>query len=177
VVQHGNAEPAEESLPDFDRLAPQRREMLAVSEEVLQDFLPEPGLMHDLPVLTVKPENLVGLCETARNDPRLDFKMLLCLTCVDYEEYFELVYFLQSLTHEQTLVIKTTVGYGLDQPDPRVPSVTGVWRAADWYEREAHDLFGVAFDGHPSLTPLLLYEEFEGYPGRKEYPLYEYQEF
>jgi NADH-quinone oxidoreductase subunit C len=55
--------------------------------------------------------------------------------------------------------------------------VTSVWRAADWYEREAHDLFGVHFEGHPDLSPLLLYEGFEGYPGRKEYPFNDYQEF
>ena len=61
--------------------------------------------------------------------------------------------------------------------DPHLPSVTSVWRAAEWYEREAHDLFGVTFDGHPNLAPLLLYEGFEGYPGRKEYSFHEYQEF
>jgi len=80
---------------------------------------------------------------------------------------------LQSLTHEQTLVIKTDVPY----ESPSLPSVVSVWEAADWYEREAHDLFGVAFEGHPALTPLLLYDEFEGYPGRKEYPLNDYEEF
>ncbi|WP_347221931.1 NADH-quinone oxidoreductase subunit C [Mycolicibacterium poriferae] len=58
-----------------------------------------------------------------------------------------------------------------------LPSVTSVWRAADWYEREAHDLFGVHFEGHPDLSPLLLYEGFAGYPGRKEYPFNDYQEF
>jgi NADH:ubiquinone oxidoreductase subunit C len=77
------------------------------------------------------------------------------------------------LEPERTLVLKTEIPYD----DATVPSVTSVWRAADWYEREAHDLFGVSFSGHPDLAPLLLYEGFEGYPGRKEYPFYEYQEF
>ncbi len=173
MVQHSNPDEPGDAQPDYEKLAPERRAMLTLAGEVLEAFEPQPDVMHDLPQLNVTPEHLAGFCQTAKSDPRLDFKMLLCLTCVDYEEYFELVYFLQSLTHEQTLVIKTTVGYD----DPRLPSVTGVWRAADWYEREAHDLFGVEFDGHPSLAPLLLYEEFEGYPGRKEYPLNEYQEF
>ena len=99
--------------------------------------------------------------------------MLLCLACVDYQERFELVYFLQSLANESTLVIKTQVPY----ENPLLPSVTEVWPAADWYEREAHDLFGVSFEGHPDLSPLLLYPEFEGFPGRKEFPFYEYREF
>ena len=99
--------------------------------------------------------------------------MLLCLACVDYEERFELVYFLQSLAREQSLVVKTEVPYDR----PTLPSVCAVWPAADWYEREAHDLFGVSFDGHPDLSPLLLYPEFDGYPGRKAYEFYEYREF
>ena len=84
-----------------------------------------------------------------------------------------MVYILQSLEPERTLVVKTQAPHD----DPVVPSVTGVWRAAEWYEREAHDLFGVSFAGHPDLVPLLLYDEFEGYPGRKEFPFYEYREF
>jgi NADH-quinone oxidoreductase subunit C len=103
----------------------------------------------------------------------MEFRLLLCLACVDYKEYFQLVYILHSIKHEQTLVIKTNVSCD----SPRLPSVTSVWRGADWYEREAHDLFGVTFEGHPNLAPLLLYEGFEGYPGRKEYPFHDYQEF
>ncbi|HJM53376.1 MAG TPA: NADH-quinone oxidoreductase subunit C, partial [Dehalococcoidia bacterium] len=58
-----------------------------------------------------------------------------------------------------------------------LPSVTGVWRGADWYEREMHDLFGVVFDGHPDLSPLVLPDDFEGFPGRKSYPLNDYGEW
>ena len=61
--------------------------------------------------------------------------------------------------------------------NPNVPSITGIWNAANWYEREAHDLFGVMFSDHPDLSPILLYDEFEGYPGRKEFPFHDYQEF
>ena len=111
--------------------------------------------------------------QKAKDDPRIAVKMLLCLACVDYSDYFQLVYVLQSLDPERTLALRTDVPYS----DATVPSVTPVWRAADWYEREAHDLFGVSFDGHPDLAPLLLYEGFEGFPGRKEFPFNEYQEF
>jgi NADH-quinone oxidoreductase subunit C len=60
---------------------------------------------------------------------------------------------------------------------PVAPTVTAVWPGADWFEREAHDLFGVEFEGHPDLKPLLLWEGFEGYPGRKSYPFNEYTEW
>lgn len=164
---------ADAAQPDFDKLSQPQKELLALAEEVFQDFHPQPGVLHDLPQLTIEPAEIVRVCRLAKHEPGLDFKLLLCLTCVDYQEHFQMVYFLHSLDHEHTLVIKTNVSYA----DPRLPSVTSVWQAADWYEREAHDLFGVIFEGHPDLAPLLLYEEFEGYPGRKEYPFYEYQEF
>ena len=164
---------ADAAQPDFEKLSQSRRELLALAEEVFQDFHPQPGVLHDLPQLTIEPEEIASVCRLAKDHPELDFKLLLCLTCVDYQEYLQMVYFLHSIDREQTLVIKTNVPY----VDPRLPSVTSVWQAADWYEREAHDLFGVVFEGHPDLAPLLLYEEFEGYPGRKEYPFYEYQEF
>jgi NADH-quinone oxidoreductase subunit C len=167
---HNRAEPAQ---PDFDQLSPARRDLLARSQEVLQEFNPQPGVLGDLPQILVEPADTLRVCRLARDNPDLDFKLLLCLTCVDYLDRIQMVYVLHSLTHEQTLVIKCEAHY----ESLRVPSVTSVWRAADWYEREAHDLFGVDFEGHPDLAPLLLYDEFEGYPGRKEYPFYEYQEF
>jgi NADH-quinone oxidoreductase subunit C len=173
VTPAGNHDSAEESQPDFDQLPASSRELLAHCEETLAEFRPQPGVMKDLPQLSVESSQVAGLCRAAKTDPRLDFTLLLCLTCVDYEEYFQVVYFLLSMSQEQTLVVKTDVPYD----DPRLPSVCSVWEAADWYEREVHDLFGVVFEGHPGLEPLLLYDEFEGFPGRKAFPLYDYQEF
>ena len=172
----GPGHQGEEENAEVDVLAgltPARRELLALAEGLLEDYSPQAGAMDDLPLMVVQPDHVQDVCRIAKNDPGLDCKLLLCLTCVDYQEYLQMVYFLHSLDREQTLVIKTDVPYD----EPRLPSVTGIWQAADWYEREAHDLFGVVFDGHPGLTPLLLYDEFEGFPGRKEYPFYEYQEF
>ena len=140
---------------------------------VLADYSPVPGALGDLPQITLPSAGIVSAGMACRDDASLDCRMLLCLACVDYEERFELVYFLQSLGQEQTLVLKTDVSY----ERPALPSVCEVWPAADWYEREAHDLFGVAFDGHPDLSPLLLYPEFDGYPGRRSYDFYEYREF
>ena len=162
-----------ESGPDLSALTGSGHELLAAALDVLKDFEPQPGALNDLPQVTIGSQHTRQACQLIKDDPRTSAKMLLCLACVDYSEYFQMVYVLQSLTPERTLVLKTRVEYD----NPVVPSVSPVWRAADWYEREAHDLFGVEFEGHPGLTTLLLYDGFEGYPGRKEYPFYEYQEF
>jgi NADH-quinone oxidoreductase subunit C len=161
------------AAPDVTSLSQSRQDLLARVQERLAEFSPHTGVMSDLPQITVEPGHIAGVCWQLKQDPALDFKMLLCLTCVDYEDRFQLVYFLQSLQYEQTLVIKTDVPYDT----PSLPTVASVWAAAEWYEREAHDLFGVSFAGNPDLSPLLLYEGFEGFPGRKEFPFYEYQEF
>ncbi len=180
-ASHGHG--AEAEPIDVTSLSQSRQDLLAAVEKLLGEINPEPGVMSDLPQITIQPSHIADACRRLKDDPALDFKLLLCLSCVDFEDHLQMVYFLQSLQYVQTLVIKTDIPYG-DSGDsgdsnevPHLPTVTGVWSAAEWYEREAHDLFGVAFDGHPDLSPLLLYEGFEGYPGRKSFPLYEYQEF
>lgn len=162
-----------EEDPTLALLSQPRRDLLTRVSEVLKEYGPKPGALNDLPQVTVPAESIAAVCRLAKDDLELDFKMLLCMSCVDYKEYFQMVYFLHSLEREQTLVVKADVSY----EEPSIPSLTSVWQAAEWYEREAHDLFGIAFEGHPDLSPLLLYEGFEGYPGRKEFPFYEYQEF
>ena len=142
-------------------------------QDKLQEFAPEPGAIQDIPEITVAPEHIERVCRIVKDEPGLSFEMLLCLAGVDHKEYIQVVYVLLSLEHEHKLVVKTNVSYN----DLHVPTVTSVWRGADWYEREAHDLFGVVFDDHPNLKPLILYEGFEGYPGRKEHPFHDYQEF
>ena len=169
------AEPAGQAQadPGFPELGAIHSELLASAQDVLREFDPQPGTLGDLPQITIDPAAVDRVCRLAKDDPRLGFPQLLCLSCVDYLEHLELVYFLHSLAPEKTLCLKTRISCD----DPRLPSVTGVWRAAEWYEREAHDLFGVVFEGHADLSPLLLYEEFDGYPGRKEFPFHDYQEY
>ena len=167
---HGEEEPVVDPLAN---LTSSGIALLDASLDVLKDFFPEGGALDDIPQVNISKEHTLEACRLIKEDPRTATEMLLCLACVDYSEYFQMVYILQSLEPERTLVLRTTVPY----LDTTVPSVTSVWRAADWYEREAHDLFGVSFDGHPDMSPLLLYEGFEGFPGRKEFPFNEYQEF
>ena len=166
-------EQTEPEGPDLSSLDQHGLASLDAMLAALEPYSPQPGTLSDLPQVTVERQHIAHVCRTAKDDGRLGAKMLLCMSAVDYPESVQLVYILQSLEPERTLVVKTEAPYD----DPVVPSVTGVWRAAEWYEREAHDLFGVSFDGHPDLSPLLLYDEFEGFPGRKEFPFYEYREF
>jgi NADH-quinone oxidoreductase subunit C len=108
-----------------------------------------------------------------RDDADLRFDMLMDLTAVDYLKYpgredgerFEVVYHLYSVPHNHRLRLKTPV----EEDDPVAPSAVGLWAAADWFEREVWDMFGIRFDGHPDLRRILLYEEFVGHPLRKDY--------
>ena len=124
-------------------------------------------------VVAVGPTELLAVCRTAREDPRLTFDYLRCLSAVDYVDRIEVVYHLFSLERRHKMVVKVS----LEPDSPRVASVVSVWKGADWFEREAHDLFGVEFEGHPNLAPLLLYEGFEGCPGLKSFPFHEYDEW
>jgi NADH-quinone oxidoreductase subunit C len=106
-----------------------------------------------------------------REDPQLDFNFLADLTAVDYLDKrtprFEVVYHLYSLSKNHRLRVKIPVA----GEDPVVDSLTPLWKGADWLEREVWDMFGIRFRGHPDLRRILLYEQFEGYPLRKDYPV------
>jgi NADH-quinone oxidoreductase subunit C len=120
----------------------------------------------DKAAVIVTSESLFKIAEFLKNTPALDFDYLADLTTVDYTDYFEVVYRLVSLTHNHSLVLKTRC---YDRDKPAVPSVTSLWRSADFMEREAYDLMGIAFDGHPNLKRLLLWEGFVGHPLRRDY--------
>ena len=117
--------------------------------------------------LRVPRDAVVDVCAALKSDPDLDFKYLRCLSVVDWQEELEAVYHLASLSHPHKMVVKTRA----PSDDPWIPTMIGVWMGADWHEREGHDLFGLEFRGHPDLSPLILYEGFEGFPGRKDYEI------
>ncbi|GIW07827.1 MAG: hypothetical protein KatS3mg060_2632 [Dehalococcoidia bacterium] len=127
----------------------------------------EAAVVIDEAVFFVPPDDVGTTARRLRDDPALAFDYLRCLSAVDYVDYIEVVYHLLSLSQRQKAVMKVR----LVEPDLTVDSVVGVWRGADWHEREAADLFGVAFRGHPNPRRLLLPDEFEGFPLRKSYPL------
>lgn len=166
--------------PDADTveaaLTPSGEALAALLPELLAKFQPEIGADIDEVVCRVAPESVAEVCATLKSDTRTSMKYLRLLTVVDYEENdgeFEVVYHLYSLEHQHKMVLKARV----PAAEPALPTATGVWRGADWYEREMHDLFGVEFSGHPNLVTLILPDGFEGYPGRKSYPLHDYDEW
>lgn len=120
--------------------------------------------------VTVSRENLIPFCKALKEDLNVLFDFLMDLTTVDYikeKPRFEMVYQLFSTKFHHRLRIKVRV----DEQDLEVPSLTSLWQAANWMERESYDMYGVKFSGHPDLRRILLYEEFEGYPLRKDYPM------
>ena len=149
------------------------RALSALLPEVYPALNVDIGAAVDEVVVTVGAVGLLEVCRTARDDSRLAFDYLRCLSAVDYVDRIEVVYHLFSLERRHKMVVKVS----LAADSPQVPSVVSVWKGADWFEREAHDLFGVEFEGHPDLSPLLLYEGFEGHPGRKSFPFHEYDEW
>jgi NADH-quinone oxidoreductase subunit C len=113
---------------------------------------------------------LVETLELLRDHEDLKMDMLTDLTVVDYHTQtprFEVVYQLYSLAHKHRLRVKVRIG---DGDDCFVPTATQLWQAANWAEREAWDLYGVRFEGHPDLRRILMYDEFVGHPLRKDYP-------
>jgi NADH-quinone oxidoreductase subunit C len=115
-------------------------------------------------------EDLPAVARALRNRPDLRYSLLADLIAVDFhprEPRFELLYLLVSLEHRRRLRLKVR----LRGDGARVETVTGVWPAANWLEREVWDLFGIVFEGHPDPRRLLMPEDWEGFPLRKDYPV------
>ena len=118
--------------------------------------------------VTVRPRSLVAVLKLLRDDPALDYNYLCDLTCVDRPDQskrFCLIYNLFSIARNQRIFLRVRVGEA-----DAVPTVSGVYAAANWAEREVYDLFGVLFEGHPDLTRIMLPDDWEGHPLRKDYP-------
>ena len=124
---------------------------------------------NDLTVV-VKKQDIVPVCAFLKTDPELSFDMIIDLCGVDMytpEGRFEVVYNLYSLKNQKYVRLKVRV----EEEDPVVPTVTGIWSGANWHERETFDMMGIRFSGHPDLRRLYMPEEFEHYPLRKDFPL------
>jgi NADH-quinone oxidoreductase subunit C len=137
------------------------------------------------PFVVIDPPDLMEVCRFLHDHPKLRFELLNCISGVDYlepdpkkapkagfEPHLEVVYHLSSFTHRHRFVLKLILPRWKDNKPgalPEVPSVTSVWRTAEWHEREVYDLAGVWFTGHPNLSRILLSEDWEGHPLRKDY--------
>ena len=113
----------------------------------------------------IDPGKIDVVASFCKEDPQLGFTSLMCLSGVDDRDHIKVVYHLHSMEKRQRIVLKVTV----PKSAPQTLTVSGVWRAANWFERECYDLFGVRFEGHPELRRILLPDDWEGYPLRKEY--------
>ncbi|MFE9202643.1 NADH-quinone oxidoreductase subunit C [Micromonospora sp. NPDC007230] len=121
--------------------------------------------------LHVRPERIAEVCQVMRDDLALRFELCSSVSGVDYlgaeERRLHVVYQLTSMTYRRRVRLEAAVS----AEEPHLPSVTSVYPTADWQEREAYDMFGIVFDGHPNLTRILMPDDWEGHPQRKDYPL------
>jgi len=160
-------------------------DIIAVLEQKFGARIKAKNLTAIDPFVVIDPVDLVEFCRFLKAEERLQFDLLNCISGVDYlepdakkapkagfEPHLEVVYHLSSFQKTHRFVFKLILPRWKDnQPGrlPEVPSVADIWRTADWHEREVYDLCGVWFTGHPNMVRILLSEDWEGYPLRKDY--------
>jgi len=160
-------------------------EIISVLEQQFGDKIKSKNLEAIDPFMAVEPAHLLEVCRFLKTDPRLQLDILNCISGVDYleldpkkapkagfEPHLEVIYHLSSFTHKHRLVLKLLLPRWRDNKPgelPEVPSVTSLWKTADWHEREVYDLSGVWFTGHPDLRRILTSEDWVGHPLRKDY--------
>ncbi len=120
------------------------------------------------PSIHIAPTAIADVCQYLAETEALAFDSLMCLSGLDLnanDEEFAIVYHIYSMRHRHGVVIKAMV----PKTNPHLPSVSHIWKTADWHEREAYDLYGIFFEGHNDLRRILLPDDWEGYPLRKDY--------
>lgn len=140
-----------------------------IREKFPNDIILENDFRGDETVL-MKLSVFMDLFSFLKTDSALDFNLLVDVCGVDYygeDPRYEVVYHLYSITHNHRIRVRFKVSEEL----MIVPSVTSLWVAADWFEREVFDMYGIKFLNHPNLKKILTHESFEGYPLRKDYPV------
>jgi len=149
-------------------------EALQIAEKIKEKF-PEETLdireFRGQVSVTLKKGRILDICRYLHDDPDLFLDYLVDVCGCDYlgkkDVRFEVVYHLYSIRHRHAIRLKAEV----PDSDPSIDSVMPVWVGANWHERECYDLFGIVFKGHPDLRRILLPEDWEGHPLRKDYPL------
>ncbi|MCL2782771.1 MAG: NADH-quinone oxidoreductase subunit C [Propionibacteriaceae bacterium] len=157
------------------QVAPPLDGWFGVVDDLITDQLPDAVearfIDRDELTLRVRPAYLTALARILRDDPYLRFEVCSSVSGVHYPQQvgaqLHAVYHLLSITHNRRLRLEVAV----PDENPHIPSVTRTWPMANYHERETYDMFGIIFDGHPSLTRLLMPDDWVGYPQRKDYPL------
>ena len=146
-------------------------------QKILGERLVSATTALDELTVVVKAEHLLSVCAALRDDGKLHFEQLIDITGIDYSHYgdgtyegprFAAIYHLLSLKHNWRLRLRV---FAANDDFPVLESVIGIWACANWYEREAFDLYGIMFTGHPDLRRILTDYGFVGHPFRKDFPL------
>ncbi|MQG20757.1 MAG: NADH-quinone oxidoreductase subunit C [SAR202 cluster bacterium] len=132
----------------------------------ISEAVPQSILSVEENLIFVSADAIVSICEFLKSDSRYAFDFLEAISAVDMIDHFQVVYHLLSLSLNQTLVLKIQL-YGRD--DLSLPSISGVWKAADFQEREIYDLNGITFVDHPNMKRILTWDGFDGHPLRKDF--------
>ncbi|WP_420316485.1 NADH-quinone oxidoreductase subunit C [Ekhidna sp.] len=145
----------------------QFEEIKALVEKEIPGAVSGEDLASSPSALIIVKEHIKSVCELLHAHDKLYFDSLSCLTGLDNgeENSMEVIYNLYSIPFDLHLALKVI----LDRPNPEVDSVSEIWRTADWHEREAYDLLGIKFISHPDLRRILLPDDWEGHPLRKDY--------
>ena len=143
--------------------------MSELVEKTLRDTFPDAVIdstdIQGILNIKLQPSALLQVCEALHDSENLAFDYLADITAIDWKDRIEVVYQLTALSTNTRIALRVD----LDKDQPEVDSVTSVWRGADFQEREVYDLMGVVFNNHPNLSRILLPEDWEGHPLRKDY--------
>lgn len=143
---------------------------LATLETAFSGKIKESSILHGVVAIVLHREDAPTVLTALHDNPDFAFNLLSDLTAVDllgHEPRFEIVYQLYSIPFNRRLQVKIRI----PEDDAWAHTVSSIWKAGNWLEREVWDMFGITFKGHPDMRRILMYEEFRGYPLRKDYPV------
>lgn len=146
------------------------QERLEFIKTKLSDYNVEFTDVNGTPGIIANPENVISVCKILKTETEISFEMLLDVLGIDNfrkEKRFEVVCSLYSLKYKDRIFVKVP----LDSKNPEMPSLTAVWKGANWFERETYDMFGIVFNEHPDLRRIYMPEDYEHFPLRKDFPL------
>jgi NADH-quinone oxidoreductase subunit C len=159
-------------------------EPLEIVERLKNKFFSEiadVSQFRDQVFVSIKKDKIIDICRYLHDEPDIYLDFLADLCGVDYPDRrhrFEVIYNLFSIKYKHRLILEALI----PESDPSIDSVVPIWSGANWHEREACDMYGITFNGHPDLRRILMPEDWEGFPQRKDYPLkgwegWEYKSF
>lgn len=151
-------------------MAPRANPIVKKIKAAFPKMVVDSRLFAGEPYITIRKEGLLDICKLLKKDKELKFDYPVEVTAVDYPddaERFEVIHVLWSVELRHRVILKTRV----TEADPSIASVVSLWKGANFMERETYDMFGITFTGHPDLRRILMTDDFDGWPLRKDYPI------